>query len=103
MLVPLEYLHQEFAQNLYVGEMVGETIEGVCKTFDKRLPVVRFWEEVDGEKSSQYYTYEYRRIGKRGGYPDSLNEFCEITLKKVNPDKVKQDEEWFFIDKKFHF
>lgn len=103
MLAPLEYLQQEFAQNLYVGEMVEKTIDEETVTFDCRLPVVRFWEEVDGEKIPQYYTYEYRRIGKQGGYRDSLNEFCEVTLKKVNPEKVKQDEEWFFIDKKFYF
>ena len=102
-LIPLEYLHQEIAQNMYVGEMVEETIDEVCRTMDTRLPVVRFWEEVDGEKVPQYFTYEYRRLGKRGGYSDLLNEFCEITLKKVSPEKVKQDEEWFFIDKKFRF
>lgn len=105
MLVPLEYLQQEFYQNLYVGEEVTVMCDGtVSETIENRLPVVRFWEEVDGESVPQYYTYEMRYIGKREEiHSDYLNSIVEVTLKKVKPETVKQDEDWFFIDKKFGY
>ena len=97
MMLPWEYLMQEFYQGLYVGEMV-EDAEGII---EERLPVVRFWVENEGERIPQYYTYEEEiKYIKRGSEPTDW--ICEVKLKKVDPKNVKQEDEWFFVNKKFH-
>ena len=98
MLLPLEYLQQEFCMNAYVSEEVtdGEN------TYEARLPVVRFWEEIDGELQAQFYTYEHKTLnGKR--HIELIDRMVEVTLKKVNPQDVKQGDDWFYINKKFVF
>lgn len=98
MLLPLEYLQQEFCMNAYVGE---EITDG-ANTYEERLPVVRFWEEIDGELQPQFYTYEYKELYKNQNR-EPIDRMVEVTLKKVNPKDVKQGDEWFYVTKKFLF
>ena len=98
MLLPLEYLQQEFCMNAYVGEKVKRGVQ----TYDERLPVVRFWEEIDGELQPQFYTYEYKEL-KKNQYKQPIERMVEVSLKKVNPDDVQYGYDWFYVTKKFLF
>lgn len=98
MLLPLQYLQQEFCMNAYIGEeVIGEE-----HTYEARLPVVRFWEEIDGELQPQFYTYEYKELYKNQ-HRKPIDRMVEVTLKKVNPKTVKHGDGWFYVTKKFHF
>ena len=98
MLLPLEYLQQEFCTNTYVVEEIA-TEES---TYEVRVPVVRFWEEIDGELQPQFYTYEYKELYKNQNR-EPIDRMVEVTLKKVDPKDVKQGDDWFYVNKKFLF
>ena len=96
MLLPWEYLMQEIYQGFYVGEKIKEEDGTVV---EERLPVVQFWKEVDGQKTPQFYTYEEKVLRGRSRIEDWV---CEVKLKKVNPETVKQDNSWLFVNKRFN-
>lgn len=96
MLLLWEYLMQEIYQGFYVGEKIKEEDGTVV---EERLPVVQFWKEVDGQKTPQFYTYEEKVLRGRSRIEDWV---CEVKLKKVNPETVKQDNSWLFVNKRFN-
>ena len=81
---------------------IGEEVIGEEHTYEARLPVVRFWEEINGELQPQFYTYEYKELYKNQNRKP-IDRIVEVTLKKVNPKTVKHGDGWFYVTKKFHF